>query len=113
WGVVFPPDSFAGLEFGDTPIHPAQLYFALAGLALFLFAWLTRKRFVVPGHLFWTFLALFALIRIPLDMTRAYESDATVLALRGLPVTESQLTSAAIVLFSLLMMLRLGRSQRA
>src|SRR5262245_3692263 len=25
WGVVFPPDSFAGLEFGTTPVHPSQL----------------------------------------------------------------------------------------
>src|SRR5262249_27229845 len=48
WGVTFPPDSFAGLEFGNARIHPAQLYFALAGLALFLVTWALRKRITVP-----------------------------------------------------------------
>jgi phosphatidylglycerol:prolipoprotein diacylglycerol transferase len=112
WGVVFPPDSFAGLEFGDTPIHPSQLYFAMAGLVLFLLAWVMRKRLHVPGQLFWAFVALFALVRIPLDFTRAYEADATVLTLKTVSLTESQLTSIAMVLFSALMLLRLGRQSR-
>ena len=36
WGVVFPHDSFASLEFGNQPVHPSQLYNAIAGLALFI-----------------------------------------------------------------------------
>ena len=109
WGVVFPPDSFAGLEFGNAPVHPSQLYFALAGLALFGVTWALRKRLKVPGTLFWLFLALFALVRIPLDATRAYEPEATVLSLRGLEIKESQITSLALALFSVLMVLRLRR----
>ena len=31
WGVKFPPGSFASLEFGDTPVHPSQLYNAVVG----------------------------------------------------------------------------------
>src|SRR6185503_4596531 len=87
WGVVFPPDSYAGLEFGNAPVHPSQLYFALAGFALFALAWALRKRFTVPGTLFWMFIVLFALVRIPLDMTRVYEAEATVLHIGALQVT--------------------------
>jgi len=109
WGVVFPPDSFAGLEFGRAPVHPAQLYFALAGLALFGLTWSLRRRFPIPGTLFWTFLALFALVRIPLDFTRAYEPEATVLRIGVVDITESQISSLALGLFSILMTLRLQR----
>jgi phosphatidylglycerol:prolipoprotein diacylglycerol transferase len=109
WGVVFPPDSFAGLEFGNARIHPSQLYFALANLALFAIVWPLRSRWRVPGTLFWTYLALFALVRIPLDFTRAYEPGTELLTVAGRVVTESQLTSVAIALFGLLMTMRLRR----
>jgi phosphatidylglycerol:prolipoprotein diacylglycerol transferase len=109
WGVVFPADSFAGLEFGNAPVHPSQLYFALAGLVLFALVWLLRTRLKVPGSLFWFFLALFALVRIPLDATRAYDAEATLLTLPAFEVKESQVTSFALALFSTLMILRLRR----
>ena len=109
WGVTFPPDSFAGLEFGNARVHPSQLYFALAGFVLFVFTWSTRKRFRVPGTLFWTFMILFALIRIPLDFTRAYKPGALALTVWGVDVTQSQVTSVAIALFGALMILRLRR----
>ena len=109
WGVRFPQDSFAGLEFGNTPLHPSQLYFALAGLVLFVVVWLLRKRLTTPGFLFWSFLLMFAVIRIPLDATRAYEPEARVLALGAVDIKESQVTSLALALFATLMMLRLRR----
>lgn len=109
WGVVFPSDSFAGLEFGNAAVHPSQLYFALAGLLLFVLVWLLRTRFRVPGTLFWIFLGLFALVRIPLDATRAYEPEATLIALTTIEIKESQVTSFALALFATLMVLRLRR----
>jgi phosphatidylglycerol:prolipoprotein diacylglycerol transferase len=110
WGVHFPGDSFAGLEFGNAAVHPSQLYSALAGFVLFAGAWALRRRLTVPGTLFWTFITLFALVRIPLDATRAYEPEATILTGPGFSVTESQITSVAIALFGLLMILRLRRA---
>src|SRR5437867_10060581 len=107
WGVVFPPDSFAGLEFGNTIVHPSQLYFSLAGLALFGIAWVLRRRLAPPGVLFWTILGLFALVRIPLDFTRAYEVESRLFEWRGLAVTESQVTSLVLMVFASLMILRL------
>jgi len=109
WGVSFPPDSFAGLDFGNARIHPSQLYFALAGLTLFAVVWALRRRASPPGTLFWTFLMLFALVRIPLDFTRAYEPETAFVTLGERVIVESQLSSFAIVLFSLLMLLRLRR----
>jgi phosphatidylglycerol---prolipoprotein diacylglyceryl transferase len=109
WGVVFPPDSFAGLEFGNAPVHPSQLYAAGTGLVIFLVIWKLRRRFSVPGTLFWTFIVLFALMRIPLDMTRAWEPEATLLRVGAWIITESQVTSLALALFAVLMMLRLRR----
>lgn len=113
WGVTFPPESFAAQEFGPVPVHPAQLYFAFAGLVLFLITWGMRRRMQVPGTLFWSFVAMFALVRIPLDLTRAYEPEAVVFGVHGVPITESQLTSAVMMLFALLMMMRLRREGRA
>ena len=106
WGIVYPPDSFPGLEFGSVPIHPAQLYNALFGLGLFAVLWGVRKRVKVPGTLFWTCLIAFALGRIGLDTFRAYEPGAQLLSLGRIPITESQLTSLALALFSTLMLFR-------
>jgi len=112
WGVVFPPDSFAGLEFGLVPVHPAQLYFAAAGLVLFVVGWILRRRVRVPGVLLWSLIALLALVRIPLDLTRAYEAEAMVVELGVVRVSESQVTSTALLLFALLMIARLRRASR-
>jgi len=75
-GRHVPPDSFASLEFGDAAVHPSQLYFAIAGVVLFVVAWSLRDRLRVPGTLFWSVIFLFALVRIPLDFTRAYEPES-------------------------------------
>jgi phosphatidylglycerol:prolipoprotein diacylglycerol transferase len=112
WGVVFPPDSFAGLEFGLVPVHPSQLYFAAAGLVLFVGIWIARRRVRVPGVLFWSLVALLALVRIPLDLTRVYEPQAVVFDLGTVPISESQVTSVALLLFALLMIARLRREAR-
>jgi phosphatidylglycerol:prolipoprotein diacylglycerol transferase len=110
WGVHFPPDSFASLEFGQVAVHPSQLYFAAAGFALFALTWRLRQRLTVPGTLFWTFVVLFALVRIPLDMTRSYEAEAMVMRVGAVPVTESQLASLALAMFGGMMILRLRRA---
>lgn len=109
WGVTFPADSFAGLEFGNAKIHPSQLYFALAGLLLFGILWALRRRVTTHGVLFWIFMLLYSIVRVPLDATRAYEAQAVLLHLGNVAIAESQIESFAIVMFSLLMILRLRR----
>jgi phosphatidylglycerol:prolipoprotein diacylglycerol transferase len=110
WGVVFPHDSFAYLEFGDQPVHPSQLYNALAGLLLFALFQSMRSRFRVPGVMFWSFIVLFAVVRIPIDLTRTYERDAVIMRIGSSDLTESQLMSAGLILFGTLMILRLRRN---
>jgi prolipoprotein diacylglyceryltransferase len=110
---VFPPDSYAGLEYGNAAVHPSQLYLAGAAFLLFGLTWALRRRFSVPGSLFWLFIVLFAVLRIPIDFTRAYEPESTLIRLGALGITESQLTSFALALFGLLMMMRLRRTTEA
>jgi len=110
WGVVYPPDTYPGLEFGSQPIHPSQLYFAAAGLLLFGLAWWARTRISPPGALFWLFIAAFGAFRIVLDFTRAYEASAVIGWIGPTPITESQAISFAMVLFGVLMLLRLRRA---
>ena len=112
WGVTYPPDSFPGLEFGATPLHPAQIYNALFGLALFAVLWKLRTRVRTPGVLFWSFVIAFALGRVGLDWFRAYEPAARIAQWGTLPITESQLLSLAMALFGLLMIVRLRRDSR-
>ncbi len=110
WGVRFPRESFAFLEFGDTPVHPSQLYNAAVGLVLFLVLWFGRKRFRVPGVLFWTFIVAFALARIGIDLTRNYEIESVLVHSSWFDLTESQVTSLAMALFGALMILRLRQA---
>ena len=110
WGIVYPPDTFPALEFGDLPIHPSQLYFSLASLLLFAVLWAIRKRARVAGELFWGFVIIYALMRIPLDLTRAYEPGSVLTHLGTLDITESQLVSLTLAMFALLMWMRLRRA---
>lgn len=112
WGVTYPADSFPGLEFGHVPIHPSQIYFALAGLVLFLALWLLRKRLTTPGHLFWVFVGSFGLVRVFLDFTRAYE-EGSKFTVGPIVLTESQLFSIAMALFAALMLARRRRAPAA
>ena len=110
WGVIYPPDTFPALEFGETPIHPSQLYFSLASLALFALLWAIRKRTRAAGELFWGFVVAYALMRIPLDLTRAYEPASVLARLGRFDVTESQLVSLSLALIALLMLMRVRRA---
>ena len=110
WGVVFPHDSFSFLEYGDQPVHPSQLYNAIVGLLLFVLFQSLRGRFRVPGVMFWSFIVLFALIRIPLDLTRTYETDAVLMRIGTADITESQLMSVGMILLGMLMIMRLRRN---
>jgi phosphatidylglycerol:prolipoprotein diacylglycerol transferase len=109
WGVVYPADSFPGIEFGATPIHPSQIYASLAGLLIFAGLWAARRRLAVPGLLFWAFIIAFAFVRILLDLTRAFEPGAVIGRIGPVSVSESQFISLAMILFGLLMVARLTR----
>jgi prolipoprotein diacylglyceryltransferase len=94
-------------------VQPSQLYNAAVGLLLFVILWGARRRFRVPGVMFWTFIVVFALVRIPIDLTRTWEAEAVLIRLPWIELTESQLTSLAMAGFGALMIIRLRRAAPA
>lgn len=68
WGMVFKnPDSLARL---NVPLHPAQLYDAANGLAIFLFLSWKERRKAFDGQIFWLFLFLYSVTRFFVEMVR-------------------------------------------
>ena len=65
WGLVFPQDSPAGMEFPNYPLHPAMLYEAVLNLIGFILLWFYfRKKEYNPGILTMIYLILYAVIRV-------------------------------------------------
>lgn len=71
WGVIFPPFSPPWMAFGETTVHPTQLYASLGNLALFVVLLLLRRRERFDGFLFLGFIALYVGLRFILEVFRA------------------------------------------
>jgi phosphatidylglycerol:prolipoprotein diacylglycerol transferase len=112
WCVRFPADSPPSQVFPGLPLEPSQLYNAAAAFLLFgLVLWL-RPRMRAAGQLWWTFLALFMLVRIPIDATRYYEPSAYVLDSPFGRITDSNVIGAGIFVISVAMFFLAGRAAR-
>ncbi len=106
WGVVFPPFSPAWLAFGDTPVHPVQLYSSLGNLVLFAALLALRRRQRFDGFLFLSWAALYAVLRFVLEMFRA---DPRV----ALGLTAAQLANLVIAPLALALLWVKGRGRGA
>lgn len=71
WGIVFPPESIAGREFGPVPLHPVMLYELGINLMIFAFLWSIRKKNWGDGFLFSLYLILYSLDRFFVSFFRA------------------------------------------
>ena len=59
WGVVFHPESPAGLEYGNTPLHPVQLYNLIGAWIIIPPAlWLLKRKHFDGEVVMWMFLYL-------------------------------------------------------
>jgi phosphatidylglycerol:prolipoprotein diacylglycerol transferase len=112
WCVRFPAGSPPDAVFPGQALQPSQLYNAFAAFGLFFLALALRDRFKAPGQLWWSFLALFMLVRIPIDATRYYEPSAYVWNGPLGPVTDSNMIGAVIFVISVAMWLLAGRAAR-
>ena len=112
WALRFPVGSPPDLEFPGQSLHPSQLYNSLAGFALFGVVLLLRPHVKAPGRLWWTFVVLFLLVRIPIDATRYYEPSAYVWSSPFGPVTDSNALGALFLAIALAFWVRAGRGQR-
>jgi phosphatidylglycerol:prolipoprotein diacylglycerol transferase len=98
WAITFNnPASLAPLHI---PLHPTQIYEAMAGFAIFGFLYATRDRFRTPGMRFWTMLILYGVARSALEIFR---DDP-----RGFlgPFSESQIVSAVLITYAIVSILR-------
>lgn len=111
WGVCFPPDSPAGLEFPNLRIHPTQLYESIAGLALVVVLLVVRRKRRFDGFLFWLFILLYSVFRFGVDFVRFYDRQS-VYHLGTETVTISQVTSILLVAVSLGMWYFLSRREQ-
>ena len=107
WGITF-SSTLAAANSG-TPLgvalHPSQIYESIAVLLILgvLLAGERRWR-AFPGRTFWTYVLLYAVARIVLELFRG---DPRGMVLDALPT--SQFVSALLVPASIVMLVRLGR----
>ncbi len=71
WGIVFPPESPAGQQFGPVPLHPTMLYELGLNLLIFALLWSMRKRPAQDGFIFFTYLILYSIDRSIVSAFRA------------------------------------------
>ncbi|HEY5594336.1 MAG TPA: prolipoprotein diacylglyceryl transferase [Nitrospiria bacterium] len=71
WGIVFPPTSIAGREFGPVPLHPVMLYELGLNALAFAFLWSIRKRPWGDGFIFCLYLIFYSVIRFIVSFFRA------------------------------------------
>ncbi|MCZ6765475.1 MAG: prolipoprotein diacylglyceryl transferase [bacterium] len=88
WGVVFPPDSAAGVYARQiaasypveaVALHPTQLYASFFGMVTLLFLLLFRNKLTKRGSTFGALLMLYGTFRFTLDFFRFYEGNMRVL----------------------------------
>ena len=110
WGLRFPSSSYSNFVFPGEALHPSQLYLAAAGGALFvlLLAWDRKPRF--DGWLFWTYIALDAIVRFVIDFTRFYDQTSFLGKVGALSFNVNQVLSGFLVLAAVIMLNRLSRA---
>lgn len=108
WAIRFPSGSYSNFVFPGEPLHPSQLYLAAAGGALFvaLLAWDRRPRF--DGWLFWTYIAIDALLRFGIDFSRYYDATSHLGKVGALSFNVNQVFSGILVIAAWIMLRRLG-----
>jgi phosphatidylglycerol:prolipoprotein diacylglycerol transferase len=71
WGLRFPLESPAGMEYGAVPTHPSMLYEMLLNLLIFAFLWgWARKRRFRNGFVTSMYFILYAVARSIVSFTR-------------------------------------------
>ncbi|HEX9899195.1 MAG TPA: prolipoprotein diacylglyceryl transferase [Candidatus Methylomirabilis sp.] len=71
WGLVFAPNTPAGMQFGTTPLHPVMLYEMAIDLGIFAVLWRLRTRSSRDGFLFGLYVLLYSGGRFVVEVFRA------------------------------------------
>jgi len=112
WAVTFSdPAAFqlTGVPLG-VPLHPTQIYHALADFLILGITLLALRRRRVPGQVFWIYVLAYAVLRFVVEI---YRGDVA----RGLffsgRLSTSQIIAVPAAMVAVLMLVRLGRSNTA
>ncbi|MEW6413530.1 MAG: prolipoprotein diacylglyceryl transferase [Candidatus Zixiibacteriota bacterium] len=97
WGVSFPVGSIPYYIFGDTHLHPSQLYSSLYGLFLFILLHIMMKHRKFVGQLVAVMFMVEAVFRYAIEYVRYYESEMHVSFL-GMNPTYNHLVSIGLFL---------------
>lgn len=72
FGIVFPENTMAGMEFPNMPVHPAMIYEMILNIIGFLFMWFyLRNKNIKTGVLTYSYLIIYGIIRIIVSTFRA------------------------------------------
>lgn len=112
WGVKFPSGSYASYTFPGMPVHPAQLYLAIAGILLFFVLLRMDRAPRFDGWLFWTAVAVDAVLRFGIDFTRYYDQTSFLGKVGDLSFNINQILSVFLFVTSLVMLRILSRRSR-
>jgi phosphatidylglycerol:prolipoprotein diacylglycerol transferase len=99
WGLVFAPNTPAGAQFPNTPLHPTMLYEMAIDLGIFAYLWGTRKRPAKDGYTTMRYLLLYSLGRFWVEFLRA---DSLWFG----PFRAAQLVSVALMILSAALLVR-------
>lgn len=104
-GTSFPSGSLPFSVFGNSPIHPAQLYSSVGGLVILLLLLLADRRKNYPGFIFSMFLGLYGATRFGMEEFRYFDHAPSlsfgysVFASRP-GMTDNQLISLGMIILS-------------
>lgn len=106
WGIVFPSNTPAGIEFPSYPLHPAMLYEAILNLiAFFVLYFIIRKKEYNKGILSMSYLIFYAAIRTFVSTFRA--EDLMLFNIRA-----PYLISIVMVIFSIFGIIYIKKSNK-
>jgi len=111
WGVRFPAGSYSSHAFPGAALHPSQLYMVSAGLLLFATLLYLDRKPHFDGWLFWTAIAIDAVLRFAIDFTRYYDATSFLGKAGGLSFNINQILSLVLFLSALVMLRVLSRRQ--
>ncbi len=112
WAVTFPEGSAAWDAFLGAPVHPTQLYAALAAVGVFFVLLAVDRRKPFDGFLLWLFVILLAAYRFLIDPIRQYGWISMVRDTEALRLTRNQIMGLVLIAVSLVFMFYLRKRDR-
>lgn len=105
WAIMFPKDSIPYSLFGQTTLHPTQIYSALYGLIIFFLLHRILKKRKFPGQAVAITMMLEAAFRAAIEPFRYYEG-AMYFSLGGVDITYNYVMALMLMITGLLIYIK-------